>query len=88
MTIETILRQKGTDARGGFRLRSGRRGLGGYPRHGLLSLFYGPGYFGHQLFQIVLGGLKLRRLCVHFYLPIRRPPQGKGLARSIQGQSE
>jgi hypothetical protein len=32
--------------------------------------------------------LKLRRLCVHFHLPIRRPPQGKGLARSIQGQSE
>ena len=39
---------------------------------------------GHQLFQIVLSGLKLRRLCVHFHLPIRRPPQGKGLARSIQ----
>ena len=32
----------------------------------------------HQLFQIVLGGLKLRRLYVHFHLPIRRPPQGKG----------
>ena len=42
----------------------------------------------HQLFQIVLGDLKLRRLYVHFHLPIRRPPQGKGLARSIQGQSE
>jgi hypothetical protein len=32
--------------------------------------------------------LKLRRLCVHFHLPIRRPFQWKGLARSIQGQSE
>jgi hypothetical protein len=59
-----------------------------YPRDGFLSLFYGPGYVGHQLFQIVLGGLNFRRLCVHFHLPIRRPPQGKGLARSIQGQSE
>ena len=27
-----------------------------------------PGYVGHQLFQIVLGGLKLRRLCVDFHL--------------------
>ena len=71
----------------GIRLCSGR-GIGGYPRDGFLSLFHGPGYIGHQLFQIVLGSLKLRRLCVHFHLPIRRPPQGKGLARSIQGQSE
>src|SRR5258708_26608796 len=75
-------------ARGGFWFCCGRRGLGGYPRDGLLSLFHGPGYVGHQLFQIVLGVFKLRRLCVHFYLPIRRPPQEKGLARSIQGQSE
>jgi hypothetical protein len=29
---------------------------------GFLSLFHGPGYVGHQLFQIVLGGF--RRLCV------------------------
>jgi len=69
----------------GFRLCCGGRGLGGYPRDRFLSLFHGPGYIGHQLFQIVLGGLKLRRLGVHFHLPIRR---GKGLARSIQGQSE
>jgi hypothetical protein len=75
-------------ARGAFRLCCGRRALRGYPRGGFLSLFHGPGYVGHQLFQIVLGGLKLRRLCVHFNLPIRRPPQGKGLARSIQDQSE
>ena len=75
-------------ARGGFWLCCGRRGLGGYPRDGLLSLFHGPGYVGHQLFQIVLGGFKLRRLCVHFHLPIRRPPQETALARSIQGQSE
>jgi len=75
-------------AGGGFWLCCGRRGLGGYPRDGLLSLFHGPGYVGHQLFQIVLGVFKLRRLCVHFHLPIRRPPQEKGLARSIQGQSE
>ena len=72
----------------GFRLCCDGRGLEGYPRDRFLSLFHGPGYLGHQLFQIVLGGLKLRRLCVHFHLPIRRPPQGKGLARSIQGQSE
>src|SRR6478672_11663374 len=65
-------------ARGGFWLCCGRRGLGGYPRDCLLSLFHGPGYVGHQLFQIVLGVFKLRRLCVHFYLPIRRPPQEKG----------
>jgi hypothetical protein len=32
--------------------------------------------------------LKLRRLCIHFHLPIRRPLRGKGLTRSIQGQSE
>ena len=38
------------------------RPLGGYPRDGFLSLFYGPGYVGHQLLQIVLGGFKLRRL--------------------------
>jgi len=56
----------------------GRRGLGGYPRDGFLSLFHGLGYVGHQLFQIVLGCLKPRRPCVHFHLPIRRPPQGKG----------
>jgi hypothetical protein len=36
-----------------------------------------PDYVGHQLLQIVLGGLKLRRLCVHFHLPIRCPPQEK-----------
>jgi len=62
--------------RGGFRLRSGRRGLGGYPRHGLLSLFYGPGYFGHQLFQIVLGGLNFRHLRVHFHLPFAALSEG------------
>jgi hypothetical protein len=39
-------------------------------------------------FQVVLGVFKLRRLCLHFHLPTRRPSQGKGLARSIQGQSE
>ena len=54
--------------------------LAGYFRDGFLSLFHGPGYVGHQLLQIVLGGFKLRRLCVHNHLPIRRPPQGKGLA--------
>jgi hypothetical protein len=48
----------------------------GYPCDGLLGLFYGPGYFGHQMFQIVLGGLKHRRRCVHFHLPIRRPSSG------------
>src|SRR5262249_45808847 len=53
------------------------RPLGGYPRDGFLSLFYGPGYVGHQLLQIVLGGFKLRRLCVHFHFPIRRPIQEK-----------
>jgi hypothetical protein len=68
------------------RLCCGGPDLGGYPRDGFLSLSHGPAYVGHQLFQIVLGGLKLRRRCIHFYLPIR--PQGKGLARSIQGQSE
>ena len=53
-----------------------------------LSLSMARVTISHQLFQIVLGGLKLRRLYVHFHLLIRRPPQGKGLARSIQGQSE
>ena len=43
---------------------------GGYPRDGLLSLLYCPGYVRHQLFQTVLGRLKLRRLCVHFHLPL------------------
>jgi hypothetical protein len=71
----------------GFGLCCGGPGLGGYPRDGCLSLFHGLGYIGHQLFQIVLGGLKLRRLRVHFHLPIRRPRE-KGFARSIQGQSE
>ena len=41
------------------------------------------GYVGHQLFQIVLGHLKLRRLCVHFHLPIRPLPPGKGLAHTV-----
>ena len=59
-----------------------------YPRDGFLSLFHGQAYVGHQLFQIVLGRLKLRRLCIHFHLPNRRPLRGKGLTRSIQGQSE
>jgi hypothetical protein len=62
----------------GFCLYCGGRGLGGYPRHGFLSLFHRPGYVGHQLFQIVLDGLELRRLCVHFHLPIRRPLQVTG----------
>src|SRR5262245_25274348 len=53
------------------------RGLEGYPRDGFLSLFHDPGYIGHKLFQLVLGGLKLRRLCVHFHLPIRHPPSGE-----------
>ena len=35
--------------RGGF--CCGRRGLGHYPRDGLLSLFCGPGYVGHQLLK-------------------------------------
>jgi hypothetical protein len=35
-----------------------RRDLGGYSRHGCLSLFDCPGYVVHQLFQIVLGGFK------------------------------
>src|SRR5262249_20970235 len=65
-------------ARSSFCPCCGRRGLGGYPRNGVLSFFHGPGYVGHQLFQIVLGGLKLRRLCVHFHPPIHRPPQGEG----------
>jgi hypothetical protein len=75
-------------ARGGFWLCCGRRGLGGYPRDGLLSLFHGTVYVGHQLFQIVLGVFKLRRLCVHFHLPIRTLLRRRGLACSIQGQSE
>ena len=36
-----------------------------------------PKYVGHQLFQIALGGFKLRRLFVHFHLPIGSPSQGK-----------
>jgi len=52
----------------------------------LAEPFLWSGYFGHQLFQIVLGGLNFRHLCVHFHLPIRRPL--RGLARSIQGRSE
>ncbi len=64
--------------RGGFWLCCGRRGLGGYPRDGFLSLFYGPGYVRHQLFQIVLGGLNFRRLCVHFHLPFAALLRGKG----------
>jgi hypothetical protein len=75
-------------ARDGFWLCCGRRGLGGYPGDGLLSLFHGPGDVGHQLFQIVLGVFKLRRLCVHFHLPIRAILRRRGLACSIQGQSE
>jgi hypothetical protein len=63
-----------------FRLCCGGRGLGGYPRDGFLSLFHGPGYVGHQLFQIVLGSLKLRRLCVHFPSP-HSPPSLRERAR-------
>jgi hypothetical protein len=70
------------DARGRALARSsfcpwcGRRGLGDYPRDGVLSLFHSPGYVGHQLFQI--SGLKRRCLCVHFHLPIRPLFQEKG----------
>jgi hypothetical protein len=53
----------------------------------VLSLFHGPGYVRHQMFQIVLGAFELRR-CVHLHLPIRRHPQGKGLACSVERQSE
>src|SRR5262249_59252902 len=52
------------------RLCCGGPDLGGYPRDGFLSLSHGPGYIGHQLFQIVLGGFKLRRPCIHFFFPI------------------
>jgi hypothetical protein len=72
-------------ARGGFWLPCARRGLGGYPRDGFLSFFHGPGYVGHQLFQIVLGVFKLRRLCVHFHFPIRRPPREKGARPQYSG---
>ena len=68
----------------GFRLCCGGRGLRRYFRDGFLSLFHGPSYFGHQMFQIVLG-LKLRRLCVHFHVPICRPPQRKALATQYSG---
>ena len=64
----------------------GGPGLGGYPRDGFLSLFHGPGYIGHQLLQIVLGGFKLRRLCVLFHSPLAALL--RELARSIQRQSE
>src|SRR6516165_2157910 len=63
---------------------SGGRGLRRYFRDGFLSLFDGPSYFGHQMFQIVLG-LKLRRLCVHFHVPICCPPQRKALATQYSG---
>jgi hypothetical protein len=64
--------------RGGFCFCCGRRDVGGYPRDGLLSLFYGSGYVGHQLFQIVLSGLNFRHLCVHFHLPFAALLRGKG----------
>jgi hypothetical protein len=44
-----------------------------------VSFSHSPGYVGHQLFQIFFGGLKLRRLCVHFHLSIRRRFVRKGL---------
>jgi hypothetical protein len=62
----------------GFRICSGGPNRGGYTRDGFLSLFHGPAYVGHQLFQIVLGDFKLRRLFVHFHLPIGSPSQGNG----------
>src|SRR6516165_1134541 len=71
--------------RGRFCLCCGRQGLGGHPPDGFLSLFHGPGYVGHQLFQIVLDGLKLRRLSVHFHLPNRRPPLGKRACPQYSG---
>ena len=61
----------------GFRICSGGPNRGGYPRDGFLSLFHGPAYVGHQLFQIALGDFKLRRLFVHFHLPIGSP-RGRG----------
>ena len=66
---------------GGFRLCRGGRGIGCYPCDGFLSLFHGPGYIGHQLFQIVLSGLNLRRLCIHFHVPIRHPSPWRKRAR-------
>jgi hypothetical protein len=47
-----------------------------YPRHSFLSFFHGPAHIGHQPFQLVLSSLKLRRLRVHFHVPIRQCPGG------------
>ena len=72
---------------GGYRVCCGGCGVAGYFRDGFLSLFYSTGYIGHQLFQIVLGGLKPRRLCVHSQSPFAPSSNGKGSPRSIQGRS-
>src|SRR2546430_12274204 len=50
----------------GFRRCCAGPVLEGYFCNGFLSLVHAPSNFGHQLFQIVLGGLQLCRSCVHF----------------------
>jgi hypothetical protein len=65
-------------SRQGFRLCHSGCFLWSYPRGGFLSFFHGPAHIGHQPLQLVLGSLQLRRLRVHFHVPIRPASQRKG----------
>ena len=74
----------------GLRLRCGGPGFCGYSDDRFLSLLHGPADISHQLFEIILGALKLGGLRVHGHAPIRGilSERNENLPDSIEGQSE